>query len=79
MLMAAVMLCGTLTTHGAAVEHIGDRYIIHVDEMSLTGEETLAEVLAMFPDVVDFNNVGANLAHQRFGRRTVALGVTYNW
>ena len=62
MLMTAVMLCGTLTTHGAAVEHIGDRYIIHVDEMSLTGEETLAEVLAMFPDVVDFNNVGANLA-----------------
>ncbi len=45
----------------AAIEQIGDRYIIHVDELNLTGEETLAEVLAMFPNVVDFDNLGANL------------------
>ena len=62
MLMAAVMLCGTLTTHGTAIEHTGDRYIIHVDEMDLTGEESLGEVLAMCPEVIDFDALGANLA-----------------
>lgn len=50
------------TATAAAIEQIGDRYIIHVDEMNLSGEETLAEVLAMLPNVIDFSGkvFGAN-------------------
>lgn len=50
------------TATAAAIQQIGDRYIIHVDELNLSGEETLAEVLQMFPNVVDLFNTayGAN-------------------
>lgn len=64
----------------AAIEQIGDRYIIHVDELNLSGEETLAEVLAMFPNVIDFRGevFGANAAVRvnDYGLSTHNMGYT---
>ena len=61
-LMMTIVYATTATA--AAIQQIGDRYIIHVDELNLSGEETLAEVLAMFPNVIDFRGevFGANAA-----------------
>ncbi len=45
-------LAATLPQMNAApIEHIGDRYIMHVSEMELTGEESLLDVLMMCPEV----------------------------
>ena len=60
--VAAMMLWGGPTAHADVIEHAGDRYVIHVDEMELTGEESLAEVLAMCPEVVDMFERGISLA-----------------
>lgn len=47
------------TAHAAAIEHQGDRYIIHVSEMELNGEESLLDILQLCPDLItlDGNNV----------------------
>jgi hypothetical protein len=68
------------TATAAAIQQIGDRYIIHVDELNLSGEETLAEVLAMFPNVIDFRGevFGANAAVRvnDYGLSTHNMGYT---
>ena len=60
LLLLAMALGGfTNPTMAAPIEHIGDRYIMHVSEMDLTGEESLLDVLMMCPDVLtmDGNNI----------------------
>ena len=60
LLLLAMALGGfTNPTQAAPIEHIGDRYIMHVSEMELTGEESLLDVLMMCPEVltIDGNNI----------------------
>ncbi len=60
LLLLAMALGGfTNPTLAAPIEHIGDRYIMHVSEMELTGEESLLDVLMMCPEVLtmDGNNI----------------------
>ena len=68
------------TATAAAIQQIGDRYIIHIDELNLSGEETLAEVLAMFPNVIDFRGevFGANATVRvnDYGLSTHNMGYT---
>ena len=60
-LLLLAMALGGFTNHALAapIEHIGDRYIMHVSEMELTGEESLLDVLMMCPEVltIDGNNI----------------------
>ena len=50
LMFLAGFLGSTLPQMNAApIEHIGDRYIMHVSEMELTGEESLLDVLMMCP------------------------------
>ena len=46
-------------TNAAVIEHQGDRYIIHVAEMELNGEESLLDILQICPDLMtlDGNNL----------------------
>ena len=39
LVIALAMASTTYQTQAAPIEHIGDRYIMHVPEMELTGEE----------------------------------------
>ena len=60
LMFLAGFLGSTLPQMNAApIEHIGDRYIMHVSEMELTGEESLLDVLMMCPEVIslDGNNI----------------------
>lgn len=41
--------------YSPAIEHIGDRYIIHVENLELNGEESLLDVLMMCPDLMSLN------------------------
>ena len=51
-LMAAAMLAVATTSGARVIEHIGDRYLINVNEMELDGEESLLDVLMMCPEVL---------------------------
>ena len=60
LLLLALALGGANQQLAAApIEHIGDRYMIHVPELELTGEESLLDVLMMCPEVMtlDGNNI----------------------
>ena len=59
LLLAMALGAFTNPTLAAPIEHIGDRYIMHVSEMDLTGEESLLDVLMMCPEVLtmDGNNI----------------------
>ena len=60
LLLLALALGGAnLQLAAAPIEHIGDRYMIHVPELELTGEESLLDVLMMCPEVMtlDGNNI----------------------
>lgn len=59
LLLFALAISSMPTTQAAVIEHIGDRYIIHVPEMELTGEESLLDILQICPDVltIDGNNL----------------------
>lgn len=52
LLSMALALTTAQPVDAAVVEQIGDRYIIHVPEMNLNGEESLLDVLMMCPDVI---------------------------
>lgn len=39
LIIALAMASTTYQTQAAPIEHIGDRYIMHIPEMELTGEE----------------------------------------
>ena len=47
LIIALAMASTTYQTQAAPIEHIGDRYIMHIPEMELTGEESLLDVLMM--------------------------------
>lgn len=60
----------------APIEHIGDRYIMHVSEMELTGEESLLDVLMMCPEVIslDGNNIiGGNPFANQYGKFVIRI------
>lgn len=62
--MSLAALFAVSTGQADVIEHIGERYIIHVDEMNLTGDETLLDVLMMCPEVVTLDGkapVGSGL------------------
>lgn len=52
-LLLALALSGTTYQMNAApIEQIGDRYIVHVPELDLRGDESLMDILMMCPDVI---------------------------
>ncbi|MFQ9810206.1 MAG: hypothetical protein ACLRYB_12180 [Segatella copri] len=55
LIIAFAMASTTYQTQAAPIEHIGDRYIMHIPEMELTGEESLLDVLMMCPEVISLN------------------------
>ena len=60
----------------APIEHIGDRYIMHVSEMELTGEESLLDILMMCPEVIslDGNNViGGDPFANQYGKFVIRI------
>lgn len=59
LIIALAIASTTYQTQAAPIEHIGDRYIMHIPEMELTGEESLLDVLMMCPEVIslDGNNI----------------------
>lgn len=38
-----------------AIEHRGDRYVIHVDQLDLDGDESLMDILMMCPEIVSLS------------------------
>lgn len=62
--------------NAAPIEHIGDRYIMHVSEMELTGEESLLDVLMMCPEVIslDGNNIiGGDPFANQYGKFVIRI------
>lgn len=60
----------------APIEHIGDRYIMHVSEMELTGGESLLDVLMMCPEVIslDGNNIiGGDPFANQYGKFVIRI------
>ncbi len=55
--LAAVMLAGTMTTSAAVVEFQAERTIINVEEMDLTGDENVLDILLMYPDVITLDGI----------------------
>ena len=57
--LGGALAVGSTMSHAAVIEHQGDRYIIHVAEMELNGEESLLDVLQLCPDfmTLDGNNL----------------------
>ncbi len=52
-LLLAIALGGiTYQTNASPIEHLGDRYIVHVPELDLRGDESLMDILMMCPDVI---------------------------
>ena len=52
-LLAALALSGfTYQMNASPIEQIGDRYIVHVPELDLRGDESLMDILLMCPDVI---------------------------
>lgn len=49
------MLAATLCCEAEVIEHTSDGYIIHVNEMELSGEESLRDVIMMCPEVFTTN------------------------
>ena len=56
--MAILMGCMPSKASASPIEQIGDRYIIHVSELDLTGDESLYDLLMMCPDVLSFDGKG---------------------
>ncbi len=54
-IMAIAFMASAYSADAKIIEHIGDRYIIHVDEMELNGEETVLDVLLMCPEITSNN------------------------
>ena len=51
-LMAFALSCNFYPTNAMPIEQIGDRYIVHVPELDLRGDESLMDILMMCPDVI---------------------------
>ncbi len=55
-LLLSVALCHMACPASASpIEQIGDRYIIHVPELDLRGDESLIDILMMCPDVISLD------------------------
>lgn len=55
-LLIALAMGGTICQAQASpIEQIGDRYIVHVPELDLRGDESLMDILLMCPDVITLN------------------------
>lgn len=46
-------------TYAEAIEHRGDRYVIHVDQLDLDGDESLMDVLMLCPEFVSYDGTDA--------------------
>ena len=72
--------------NASPIEHIGDRYILHVPELDLRGDESLMDILMMCPDVITLDGKTAlggdplaNLYHKYVIRfDNVEYGLDYN-
>lgn len=51
-LLALTLGSSTYQMNAAPIEQIGDRYIVHVPELDLRGDESLMDILLMCPDVI---------------------------
>jgi hypothetical protein len=51
--LLGVVFCNDVKAE--AIEHRGDRYVIHVDELDLDGDESLMEVLMLCPEFVSWD------------------------
>ena len=76
-LLALTLALGAMTTtQSAVIQHAGDRYIINVAEMELTGEESLLDVLQLCPDLItlDGNNVlGGDPFSDMYGKYAIRI------
>ncbi len=52
MFLSAALCQAAYTVNATPIEQIGDRYIIHVPELDLRGDESLIDILMMCPDVI---------------------------
>ena len=76
MCLAGFLGSTLLQLNAAPIEHIGDRYIMHVSEMELTGEESLLDVLMMCPEVIslDGNNIiGGDPFANQYGKFVIRI------
>lgn len=76
MFLAGILGSSLPQMNAAPIEHIGDRYIMHVSEMELTGEESLLDVLMMCPEVIslDGNNViGGDPFANQYGKFVIRI------
>ena len=76
MCLAGFLGCTLPQMNAAPIEHIGDRYIMHVSEMELTGEESLLDVLMMCPEVIslDGNNIiGGDPFANQYGKFVIRI------
>lgn len=60
-----------LHTSAKAIEHIGDRYLINVEELDLNGNESLMDVLMMCPDFLTYN--GSTTYDDQSGRFAIHI------
>ena len=82
-LLLLAMALGSFTnpTLAAPIEHIGDRYIMHVSEMDLTGEESLLDVLMMCPEVLTMDGntiIGGDPFANLYGKFVIRASTTRN-
>ena len=55
--LVALALGGTTyQINASSIEQAGDRYIVHVPELDLRGDESLMDILLMCPDVITLDN-----------------------
>lgn len=76
MFLAGILGSSLPQMNAAPIEHIGDRYIMHVSEMELTGEESLLDVLMMCPEVIslDGNNIiGGDPFANQYGKFVIRI------
>lgn len=76
LLTLTLALGAMTTTQSAVIQHAGDRYIINVAEMELTGEESLLDVLQLCPDLItlDGNNVlGGDPFSDMYGKYAIRI------
>ena len=58
-----------------AIEHRGDRYVIHVDQLDLDGDESLMEVLMLCPEFVSWDDTDVlSMYAIRIGHINIDIG-----
>lgn len=61
-MLAAILLCHTTRAQDEFIEHFGDHYVIHVDQLNPDPEMTLMDVLHLCPEMLstDGNDITTN-------------------